>query len=216
MSRIASLPSFGLDLHPLETLVRDADLKVGRLGHDGRIGTPPRDQSLGANARMLLVAHAGDDDAPGRQPARRGNALGRANHRRHAALHVLRAAAVDAPVALLGLEGARHPRHPDRVDVPAKHQGASRRAPLEDADDVRAPRRRLLNVRVEAQASHLLDERARDRALAGGARHERRVYRIDGDEPLEQPQRIVHAHALYSCTLSEERHDGLVDMVTPQ
>ena len=50
------------------------------------------------------------------------------DHRRHAALHVLRAAAVDAAVALGRIERRLHAGHADGVDVAAEHQRPPGRA----------------------------------------------------------------------------------------
>ena len=54
----------------------------------------------------------------------------RVDHRRDAPLHVLRAAAVQAAVALDRIERSGHPFHADGVDVAAEHQRAPRPASL--------------------------------------------------------------------------------------
>src|SRR5688500_16074482 len=54
-----------LNLEPGESLVADADLQIRWFGHDGRIRRPLLDEGIGADARILLVDHGGDDHAPG-------------------------------------------------------------------------------------------------------------------------------------------------------
>ena len=174
--------SFGLNLDPLESLVRDGDMQVRRLGHDAGVGAPLGHERFGADAGVLLVDDAGDDETAGVEAAGLGDDAGGANHRRDAALHVLRPAAVDAAVALGRIERTGHAGDADRVDVSAEHQRSSRRPALEHPDDVRTVRGGFLHVGLEADGAQFLDERARNRRLAGGARDERRVDGIDGNQ----------------------------------
>ena len=55
-------------------------------------------QRLRPQARVLLVGHGGDDQPPGVEPARGGEKAESAEHRRHPALHVDRAPAVEPAV----------------------------------------------------------------------------------------------------------------------
>ena len=96
-----------LERDPLKAFVRDRHVETGRLGHDGRVGAPLRDQRLGADARVLFVDDRRDDDAAAIEATGLDDAADRANHRSDAALHVLRAAAVEAAVANLGFERPR-------------------------------------------------------------------------------------------------------------
>ena len=80
---VRRLPFDG-DVDPRESLVADGDREVGRLGHDRRVGAPRLDERVGADARMLLVDDAGDDEPAGRQDrrARRSPSPPRSSRRR--------------------------------------------------------------------------------------------------------------------------------------
>ena len=112
-------PAFGFNLDPLEALVRDRDGEIGRFGHHGAISPPPGDQRVGADAGVLFINDAGDHQAAGVEAAGFGDHPRGADHRRHAALHVLRSAAVDAAIALDWIERPRHARDADGIDVAA-------------------------------------------------------------------------------------------------
>ena len=86
---------------------------------------PLRDERVGADARVLLVDDRGDDQTPLAEAAVARDARG-VDHRRDAALHVLRAASVQPAVALDGIERRGHAVDADGVDVPAEHQRAAR------------------------------------------------------------------------------------------
>ena len=51
----------GLDVEGEPAPMGDAEALVGRLGDDRRVGRPPFEQSLGADARRLLVDDRGHD-----------------------------------------------------------------------------------------------------------------------------------------------------------
>lgn len=55
--------AFGFNLDPLETLVSHRYLQVRRLGHDGAVGPPARDQRISANAGVLFIDDTGNDEA---------------------------------------------------------------------------------------------------------------------------------------------------------
>jgi hypothetical protein len=74
--------------------VRDRDIEIGRFGHNGRVGTPPGHERIGAEAGVLLIHDRGDDEATARKTASFGKHPGGAKHGGDAALHVLRAATV--------------------------------------------------------------------------------------------------------------------------
>ena len=112
------------------------DLEAGRLGHDGAAGTPFRNHGVGADAGVLFV-----DDGGENQPARWESALFRndadgGNHGGHAALHVLRAASVEAAFALDRMERSGHPLDTDGVEMTAEHERAAWPESLENAHDV--------------------------------------------------------------------------------
>ena len=96
-----------LERDPLEAFVRDGDVEAGRLGHHGRVRAPLRDERVGAEARVLLVHHRRHDEPPAREAAALGDPAHGADHRGHAALHVLRAAAVEPAVADLAARTGR-------------------------------------------------------------------------------------------------------------
>ena len=64
---------------------------------------PRATKSRGAGHHPLLVDEGGDDDAAGERPGT-DDGVGGEQHRRHAGLHVGRAAPVDPAVAQLGAE----------------------------------------------------------------------------------------------------------------
>ena len=100
-----------------------------------------RQRVTSASAPMLACSSSTTQaitSLPGSKAARfRDDARG-IDHRRHAALHVLGAAAVDPAVALDGIERRLHAGDADRIDVAAEHQRSSRHSPVERADDVGA------------------------------------------------------------------------------
>ena len=192
--RPAAVCRFAAHFHfdPGESLMAHGDLEIGRLGHDGAAGTPFRNHGVGADAGVLFV-----DDGGENQPARWESALFRndadgGNHGRHAALHVLRAASVEAAVPLDRRERIRHPCDADRVDVAAEHESVPRRTSFEHADRVGSTRRDLLCLDVEADAAHLGGNGTGDLRLAGRTGHERRVDGVDRDEVAEQANRWIH------------------------
>ena len=176
----------GFDLDPLEAFVRDGYLQIGRLGDDGRVGAPAADQRVGADAGVLLVHDAGDHQLAGRESAGLRDHTRDIDHRRDAALHVLRAAAVDAAVALDRIERRPHAGHADGVDVAAEHQRSAGHAPVECADDVGPAGSDVLRFHTEAEATHCFRDAARNRCFTRRSGHERRIHRIDRDQLSEK------------------------------
>ena len=121
---------------------------------------------------MLFVDDAGDDQATRLETAGFGDHASGANHGRHAALHVLRATAVDPAVTLGGLERPRHARDADGVDMAAVHQRTTGRPALESGDNIRPPRRGFLDFDGQAEGPKLVDQVARDRGLPRRSGHE--------------------------------------------
>ena len=81
--------SFGFDLHPLEALVGYGNGQVGRLGDDGAVGAPAGHERVGANAAVLFVHDAGDEELPGIEASALDEHARGIDHRGHTALHVL-------------------------------------------------------------------------------------------------------------------------------
>jgi hypothetical protein len=70
--------------------------------------------------------------------------------------------------------------------VRVQQQRAAYAAPARDRNDVRSPRRHLLHADIQVAAVQPLGDEAGDLAFPGSARDQRRVERLDRDEPLDQ------------------------------
>ena len=197
ISRIASRPSrgrlpwaarpFGLDFHPLEALVGDGDGQVGRLGHDGAVGAPAGDERVGANARVLFVDDAGDEELPGIEASALGEDARGIDHRGHTALHVLRAAAVDPAVALGGIERPSpcRPRRRCRHGRTTSGSGPARR-PSRTPTTFGRPGATSCTCTASPNRRQTLGERPADLRFTARAGHERRIDGVDGDQGLQQ------------------------------
>ena len=165
-----------VDLRPLEPLVRDGDVEVGGLGDDAGIGSPPCDERIGADARVLFVHDACHHDPSGRQTARRGHDAHGVDHGCNPALHVLRASAVQPPILFDRDTWRGHAGHADRVGMPAQHQRAARGAAFKDGDYVGPARRHFLHLDVQADGLEFLHQPPGDLAFARCAWHQGRVH----------------------------------------
>ena len=190
-----------VDLDPLEPLVRGGQPQIRGLGDHRAVGGVLRDQRFRAGARVLFVGHRRHHKPAAREPAVTGNPCRRVDHRGHAALHVLAAAAVEAAVALDGIERRGHPFDAHRIRVPAEHQRASRRSPFDDPHDVGTPRSDIGRFDIDAGRSQLGRDQRRDGRLAGSAGDQRRIDRVDGYQVAQQADDGVHAPTL--------RHAGM-------
>ncbi len=182
-----------LDPRPLKALVRDDELELGRLGDDGRVGAHRREHLLDAEACVLLVGDGGHDDVTAQAERRRLPA--RDQRGRHARLHVVRAAAVQAVALDARIVRRLHPRDPDGVDVTAQQQRAPAPGARRAHDDARAPRRRLEHAGLEARGERPAVDERRDLALARPAAaggRERRVDRVDRDELAQEVDDPLH------------------------
>ena len=139
-------------LDPREPLVSDRHLQIGRLGDDGAISRPVPDEGVSADAGVFFVDDRGDDQPASRQAAFRNHPR-RVNHGGHAALHVLGSASVEPARSHLGRERRVHALDADGVHVAAEHERPSGSTPFEHADDIGTPRRDLLDLHVESDAS---------------------------------------------------------------
>jgi len=172
--------------------VRDADPEIGRLRNHGFIGLPPGGNGLGAEARVLLVGHAGNDDAARAAAIRGGPRGSRRHHRGNAALHVLRATAVEPAVPDLRRERGGHALHADGVGVAAQHSGRPAGFAFSDTHDVPAAGRYLVDMHIKVLAAQPVADERGNLALAGAASHQRGVHRIDRDEIPEQRDGGIH------------------------
>ena len=125
---------------------------------------------------------------PAVEAARFGDHAGGVDHRRDAALHVLRAAAVDAAVALVaGSNGAVMPATPTVSMWPQNISDRPGARPSSVADDVGAAGRDVLRLDASGRCRRIAAVSvARDGRFAGRAGHQRRVDRIDRDQILEE------------------------------
>ena len=154
--------------------------------------------ALGADRLVLLVAHERDDHVAA-QPGicDRGR---RGHDRRHAALHVERAATVHA--VAVDPRDRTAPACPRRRRCPCARRGAAsgRRPSLGRWRSALARPGATSSTRArEAAALEPARRERRDLGLAGAAGHERRVDRFDLDEPREELGRLAHATARSSA-----------------
>ena len=115
----------------------------------------------------------------------------RAKHGRHAALHVLRAATVQASISVHRSKRRVHPRHAHRVDVTVEHQRRSGRPPFEHRDDVGAAGRDLGDIDGEAGSGALGGDSPRRLRLPSRAGNQRWVHRIDRIQVFEELNRGI-------------------------
>jgi hypothetical protein len=190
--RAVGRASLRLDVEGDPAAVRDAEALVGRLGDDRGIRAPALEEALGPDARRLLVDDGRHDHvaAQPERPALRS----RGQDRGEAALHVVRAAAVE-PVALDARgEPAVRLEQADGVRVRVQDERAAPARPARDPDDVRPSGRGLLDVDLEPCGAEPAGHQPRDLALACARRREARVDRLGRDErgcQLGQAQRVT-------------------------
>ena len=188
----------------------DPGVEARRLGDEA--GVRPHATGDGgdpARAGLLLVGDRADDELAGERRLPREH-LGGDHHGRHPALHVARAAAVQAGAAPRGLMGRRGPgrgvARRDDVDVAVEQQaGAVAAAAGEARGKLRAPREVEAvghlaaaghdlgaghpDVDVGAGGAQALGDRGLERRLvAAGARG-----RVEGDELLGEGDHVVCA-----------------------
>ncbi len=179
-----------LELEPDEPLVRDDELELGRLGHDGGVRAHRLEDVLDPEARVLLVRHRGDDDIA--RETQSGRIATGDQSGGDPGLHVVRAASVE-PVALdPRCERLSHAVDSDRVEVPAEQERAAPAGPPGPDDDARSARLTLDRPRLETVRLGPARRESRHFGLARSSRHERWVDRIDRDERGEQTGQVVH------------------------
>ena len=176
-----------VDLDPLETLVRNGDAQVGRLGHHGAVGRVRGRKQLRAGAGMLLVGHRRNHQPSGRESSAACDGRGRVHHRGHAALHVLAAAPVEPAVTFDRIERRLHAGDADRIHVAAEHQRAPAGAALDDADDVGAAGRGVGHLDSDAGRAQLGGDPPGERGFTRAPGFQGRIDGIDGDQVAQQP-----------------------------
>ena len=95
--------------NPQVAFVCETDLNGSGLGDDGGIGFDMGDQVFGSDTPVFFIRNRGDNDIAPQPDARILKRLRRRDLRRERSLHVIRAAAVELPVAHRGLEGIALP-----------------------------------------------------------------------------------------------------------
>src|SRR5581483_12481221 len=152
------------------------------LGDDRGIRAHAPQGRLRADRAELLVDDRGHDDVAAQA------LTGRSGRRREArgepALHVVRAAPVQAAAVQARAQGLGHPAEPDRVEVAVEEERPAAAAPAGGRDHVRTARGRLLDLDLEARPAGPGRDELRRLRLAPAA--EPPVHRVDLHEPLEQ------------------------------
>ena len=185
------------DLGPDEPAVGGADLPFGWLGDHrgvdaGRIELG--EDFLDAQAGVLLVGDGDDDDlavdaSEGGFPA--GDEGGG-----EAGLHVVRAAGVEPVAVDAGRECVPGAGESDSVEVAAQKQPAAAGVASAAQDDAGPAGRALGYLRVQSGGSSPVGDDSCDVRLAGAARVEAGVDRVDAQEGVEQVQdgQVVGGH----------------------
>ena len=197
----------GLDLQPDEALVRDAEIQLRGLGHDGGVDRELADHFRRPEAGVLLVGHGCQDEVAAQARAGVHERLDGGQTGRQAPLHVVGAAAVQAAVAHDGGERVRHSLDPDGVQVGVEHQGAAAADAPEPADHARPPGCDLQGRHVHPQPSERDPHVRRDGGLARRRRNERGVDRVDPDQFRKRVDQVRSVnrrdgHDTSTCTAS--------------
>ena len=150
-----------------DTLVRLDDAQVGRLGNHRHVRFESAfDQFLHAEEGVFLIDRAGHDDVAGAARLLADQSGERRQHRRHAALDVAGAAAVEPAILDAGPErinGHVVGRH--RVLVRFQDQGRAAPRRVEAGQDVVALRRDGLALERHTEAAEELFQIGRDAML---------------------------------------------------
>ncbi len=181
----AARPRVSISIHA-KPLWPIADLQVGGFGDDRGVGRPFLDERVGADARVLLVDDRRHDQPPALEAAFRRHAR-RVDHRGHAALHVLRSAAVQAPVANRRAQTARP--CPRRRPCPCGRRTSAivpGHWPSSTPITFGRPGATSWTCTSSPMLSQVRGDRRRDLRFARGAGNERRVHRIDRHELAEK------------------------------
>ena len=180
--RVRRAPRF--DHRPRKSLMRDADLQIGRLGHDrARRRFPLTDERIGADARVLLVDDRRDDQAAFPESRRLLRRVPHRSSRRRRTSCPANRGRRGARRESTGVNGDAMPSTPTVSMCPQNISERPRSRSLEHTNrrsDVPA-RRPDVRRRVRSTAC----ARAIASAIcsfASGAWNQRRIDRVDGDE----------------------------------
>ena len=110
---------------------------------------------------------------------------------RHAALHVVRAAAVDTTVAHVAAERIGHRRTADGVEVAEQHDAATTAAATVD-EHGRPAGSELVQLDRQAVRVRPVDDRLRRSCLTRARRIERGIDRLRSNERRRQLRELVH------------------------
>ena len=99
---------------------------------------------------MLFIGHRGHHQAPTLEPAVTRHPHGGIDHGGHAALHVLAAPPVKAPVPDGRIERRSHPFHTDGIHMATEDQRAPGRPPFDHPDHVRTLGRDIGHLDIDA------------------------------------------------------------------
>ena len=133
-------------------LVRHDGLQVGGLAHDHRVH---RGAALGQRPRPAhrdLLVHGPRQPDVDRKPRVRGGAFQDAQHRGQRALGIGRAPPIQPPALDARIQGVRHRRQPNRVQVTLEHQRAPATA-VDAGQQVRTARLDLVLLDLGAHAA---------------------------------------------------------------
>ena len=189
----------------------DPGVEAGRLGAQAGVGRDAvSDRGATAGAARLLVGHRAEDDVAAQAHADTPQALESDHQGGDAALHVVHAAAVQAPVAGGGDERVARPLlaglDVDRVDVAVQEQAAAAAGPRQRGRELRpADEVEVVGHEAVALAGRFgfpqIDGRAERREASGEQRLQggfvaRRVARlagggVEGDEPGDEIAQLV-------------------------
>ena len=175
-----------LDVDPGEALVTDADLQVGGFGDDR--ARRPSSSRTSASAPMLAYSSSTTAATISRPSfeATLGRRPRRVNHGGHAALHVLRTAAVEAVRRISGVNGASMPSTPTVSMCPQNISDRPGARPSSTPMTFGRPGATSCSCTSSPMRRMCAGDRRRDPRFARGARHERRVDRVDGDEIAQE------------------------------
>ncbi len=184
-----------LDLQPDKPLVGHDKFQFRRLGDNGPIGPVALGHGQRAQPGVLLIHDGGHDDVAAQAQAAR---LGRGEQaRRHAALHVIRAAAVEPAAFDARLKWLGHTRHADSVDVAVEQQRTAAARPAGNADDVGPARLHFFDVDFQPGGAQPIGDEGADGRLARRAGDEIGVDGVDGDQVGQELLQNVHMNLAY-------------------